>query len=528
MSEVKSKYKLNKYLLNKIVENDGEILNFLDSDLVVQKELKTKLPPTFSVIFELLNCKTTNEQFVYFKFLGGISAINLVSRFSHVTNNLCQEIVEFEKSILKDKLICEIDNHANIRRKNIISTKKHYDYSIPINTVGGEVSKNVVPLSDLYIKFSGHKFILASKNLKKELIPRITSAINFSHSDSELYKFLADLQSQSFEFHYVNFDLNRYDLFIPYVPRIILDNNIILYPSQLLLTNNDYKLKEFKEYLLNKVEQYSFSSNISYDADKGEIIINLENDSHIKELFDFISKKGHLYIKECLYDYFNPVVNNSKGHYSHEFIASVKNSESLIYQSEIIDSDVFDVKSDNIPFISDWLYIEVYSNPYGDNEILDRIYKKLLIKNEIELFFYVKYGYGDRHIRLRFKTKSEISRKYIIETINNLKSEGLIRKYMILPYEKEISRYGGINLLNITENIFSLDSQDTLMNIVNHSFLDKDRFQFSILKLEVYFSFFQLDLDNMILFCEKMINHFQSSLILTQIQGKNLIKNLVR
>ena len=105
-------------------------LNFKNSDTK-----KANLPPTFSVLFESLKCNTTDKEIIFFKGIGGTSAINMISRFEKVTQPLCEQIAQFEKEVHKNKIIAEVNCTGNLQTLNITPTQHYFEHSIPINTV---------------------------------------------------------------------------------------------------------------------------------------------------------------------------------------------------------------------------------------------------------------------------------------------------------------------------------------------------------------------------------------------------------
>ncbi|QSB28063.1 lantibiotic dehydratase [Flavobacterium sp. CLA17] len=483
---------------------------------------KNQLPATFNVVFELLHCKVTGKEIVYCKCVTGTSSINLLSRFNYVSESVCQDIADFEKEIHGDKIVAEVNMIAKPRASNIISSHQYYDYNIPVNTIHFENS-NPIFLSDLYARFNGSGFILASKKHQKEIIPRVTSALNYGLSDSEAYRFLADLQSQNNEIHHVNFNLNYYkNIILPYVPRIYLEDGILLYPAQLLLVNDNYTIDEFKKAVFESVKKNDFSKRVSLTDKKGEIIIDIENDDHLKILFSKFKTTNTVYVSESLYESFLPAIASENKHYAHEFVASVKNTEFTALKNTFKIPETPDSETENIPLLSNWLYFDLYCNPYAQNDILNILYDTILSKEAIEQFFFVRYDYPENHLRVRFNTASKEIKEYITTQINKLKNSNLIRTYKILPYEQEVYRYGGKELMKVTESVFSEDSFDTIANIIKNEPNDEETACYSILKIQYYYALFDFSLEEMILLCDANIESFSIEFVLSSDLRKEL------
>lgn len=522
--KLKNESKLPDDIIFKILSGTGGELHLSDigDDFLIQKD---KMPPSFSVIFEKLKNKNTGKEYVYFKYLGGTSALNFISRFNHVSEALCQDIVAFEKEIFTDKIVAEVNMVSKPRATNIIPDHKYYDFCIPINTVYAEESASVF-LSDLYLRFNGADFSLVSKKHKKAVVPRITSAVNYALSDSEIYKFLADLQFQNNEIHHINFNLNYYkNILLPFVPRIFLGDDILLYPSQLLLVNDSFCYDEFKKYLNENINKYSFSKRIVITEEKGDVVIDVENDNQLRILFQKLDKEKKIYVSECLYDSFLPLVKDGSNHFSHEFIASVKNDDFKTQPEKIrFPEEKDDLIKSCIPIVGEWLYFDLFCNSYAVNDLILDIYENIILKNEVDQFFFVRYDYPENHLRARFKTTSSQVKDYIIAELEKIKRNGIILNYKIVPYEQENYRYGGEKLMGLTEKIFFYDSLNTITDVLKNNYDVSETYICAILKIKSYLDFFEYDIDEMIGFCEYNIESFSREFTLTQFNRKNFNK----
>lgn len=505
--KVESEMKLHKDVIAKILTSKENEL-FLNLDTKNKITSRANLPATFSIVFEVLTCKATGEEIVYFKKAGGSSALSLISRFGEVTSPLCEEIVKFEKEINADKIIAEINCIGDLRTKNISPTRHYYDYTIPLNTSSG-VNSIPVFISDLYLHLHAGKISLFSKKHKKQVLPKLVTAINFKLSDSDINWFLRELEYQDQEFYFVSFNFNSYgNSFRSYVPRIYLEKGILLNPAQILLINYDMPLDGFIIYLNDLLEKYRFTKKIIFKDSKGDLLVDTENKQHVALIYNKLKKEKYFYVSECLHELFIPKISNDLGNYAHEFVASIKNTD---YSRPVInyrDLDVIPDRYRSETLIEDWLYFELFCNSYADLEVLKYINDNIILKEKCDQFFFIHYANPDRHLRLRFKVNSLENKQYITNVVNELKLISYISKYQILPYIPETHRYGGAKLMRLAEVIFDLDSQDFLTNIINDN-LDDDEMQIiAILKIKNYLEFFGFSPEEMIVHCENCIKMF--------------------
>ena len=519
------KVELHHDILNKILSSDGNNILLSLPSFKLKNNNYGGLPATFSVMFENIKCKTTGKEVLFFKGLGGASAMNLISRFGEFSSDICNEIAEFEKSIHENKIVAEVNMISSLRGLNLLSSRQYYDYNIPINTTLKDVV-NPILLSDIYIHLEGNSFTLMSKKHQKQILPKIISAINFSISDFEIYRFLSEIEFQNEEITAVNFNFNTYPgIFVPYVSRVYLEDDILLYGAQILLVYNSRKYDEFKVYLLEIIKKYSFSTKIIISDLKGEIIVDTANDNHVLLIFEKVKTNFYLYVSECLYESFDPQVENDSGNFSHEFIASIKNTQYVSKNINYSFQEFEKVNLAKIPLLNDWLYLEVYCNAYAENEILKYVYEEIILKNKFEKFFFVRYSNPKKHLRLRFKSNTRKINEFIIGKIHNLKITNVISKYYILPYSQEIYRYGGVKLMDISETIFSLDSDDTVKKLLCDNLEHHDIQITAILKINCFLNLFNLSLEDKIFFCQNFITLFSNEFELNPDLRKDFNKN---
>ncbi|MEP7095315.1 MAG: thiopeptide-type bacteriocin biosynthesis protein [Flavobacterium sp.] len=483
--------KLDKEILTKILSSaDNNLyLNLPTDDKTAIKA--SKLPATFNVMLETLVCKRSGESIIYITGLGDPSALNIISRFSDVTQDACNDIISYEKKANPEKILADINCVGTFRSINVAPTSQRFDYCLPINTAYKEEA-NPILLSDIYVHLHNNNISLVSQKHKKQILPKKVSAINHKLLDSDLYNFLCDFEFYNQEIYSVNFNFNAYQLRLPYVPRIYLEKGILLYPAQILLVYNNFSLEKFRIYLHEKINQYSFSKKIVISEMHRVVILDIENKKNIDLLFEKLKSTKQIYVSECLYDHFNPGITRSSENFAHELVVAVKNPYYTRQNVDYSNLDISIVESQNTAVVSDWLYLDLFCNTYADSELFKTVYNKIILENKTEQFFFVNYTNPDRHLRLRFKTKSIENKQFIISLVHELKLKNIISKYHILPYEQEIHRYGGPEMMEFSETVFDLDSRDFLANVADQDFEENEQEIIAILKVKNYLNFLKV------------------------------------
>ncbi|MBS1588149.1 MAG: lantibiotic dehydratase family protein [Bacteroidetes bacterium] len=172
--------------------------------------------------------------------VGGPSAGNLLGRFAYGDEqivNLTRELLTAEETHDPDVIFAEVAHLPQARIGNILLRPLLRQYEIPYIGLSGASDENQIRLEDLWLKVDGNELILWSKRLNKRIIPRLTTAHNYSYQSLPVYKFLCDLQMQGLSFPAV-WDWGILQS-MQYLPRVIY-KNIILRKARWIVTEKDF------------------------------------------------------------------------------------------------------------------------------------------------------------------------------------------------------------------------------------------------------------------------------------------------
>lgn len=119
---------------------------------------------------------------------------------------------------------------------------------------------------------------------------------------------------------------------------------------------------------------------------------------------------------------------------------------------------------------SDWLYIKLYTALSIEDDLLTGPIRELacwaLESGIVRRWFFVRYADPQTHIRLRFQgVPAELSESLLPKLFSwgrDLVKEDLCLRFAIDTYEPEIERYGGIDAIDLAEELFFLDSASVL------------------------------------------------------------------
>jgi thiopeptide-type bacteriocin biosynthesis protein len=117
---------------------------------------------------------------------------------------------------------------------------------------------------------------------------------------------------------------------------------------------------------------------------------------------------------------------------------------------------------------SGWCYLKLYAN---DREFRSEIAPRLLqfademIASGLAThWFYILYRDPDQHVRFRLHSAGDDAalRERALAFADQLASSGVVNRFALATYERELERYGGASGIELCERIFHLDSAAAL------------------------------------------------------------------
>src|SRR5262249_55010048 len=129
----------------------------------------------------------------------GPSGVTLFGRFCHGDPELrrCVEAhLRAEEALRPEAVFAEVVHLPDGRMGNILCRPVLRGHEIAFLGRSGAASIGQIPLADLYLTLADGRIVLWSRQLGREVIPRLTSAHNFARESLGLYRFLCALQGE--------------------------------------------------------------------------------------------------------------------------------------------------------------------------------------------------------------------------------------------------------------------------------------------------------------------------------------------
>lgn len=453
----------------------GKIIEITDNDieeLTNESPQQAQLPSSLYLFGTFLSKSANDIDQGNFKFLlsalAGPSAANLLGRFCHGNPQLTKKLQECLKEEEQDNpnaIYAEIVHLSEARTGNILMRPNLRRYEIPYLGQASVSEEYQIPVDDLLVSIQQGKIFLRSKKFNKQVIPRLTSAHNFSHG-LPIYKFLCDLQFQDRAlgvfWNWFPFEQETY------LPRVEY-KNIILSRARWHLKKKDYpelnKHSNLVKFFYSLREQWKIPKYVVTREGDNELLVDFDNLHCIQTLAQDLQKRNVV-----LYEFLSTpdqcFIKDSRGSYTNEVIIPLRKNSLQIQRSLIsINMGSFLIKRQFIPG-SEWLYVKIYTGNKTIDKVLTDIIlpltQKLLADEIIDKWFFIRFNDPDGHLRIRFhhSTREDFWKEVLqrlYEKLNPLLEQGLISKVLMDTYQREIERYGA-DTMALSEELFFSDS----------------------------------------------------------------------
>jgi class I lanthipeptide synthase len=444
---------------------------------------------------------------------GGPNAGNLLGRFTADDSKLCavtRALLKEEEEGDPDAIYAEIAHLPQARIGNVLLRPVLRSYEIPYVGKSAADPDKLIPVEDLMVSVHNQDIILRSKKHNKRVIPRLTTAHNFTQDSLPVYKFLCQLQYQGLA-HPNVWDWGLLSE-VKLLPRVVY-KNLILKKAQWRITEKDIEglpkdQSGYMAYFRCFREQLKLPERVVYVEHDNELLIDFEQDRGIRLFLHYLSRHKKITLEEFLATPDNCIVRDTAGEgYTNEIIIPLRvKREPVINSIPISIHGVAAVaKTIQRKFgpCSQWLYFKVYCG----SKTGDILLKKLLfefVENGLhdalfEQFFFIRYKDEFPHLRIRFfnsDTDKQIAvQKAFLSAIQPYLDAMLVDKVVIDTYVRELERYGA-DMIGYSEQLFFADSLAIVrfMNLIEGVEGDKYRMLFALRSIDMLLDDFQLDL----------------------------------
>ncbi|MBC6491705.1 thiopeptide-type bacteriocin biosynthesis protein [Flavihumibacter stibioxidans] len=514
-------HKVQQLLVKKLLQmeaNNKKQIIITDNDLNQLESVKGDSinAPSIAVMFRTLKDRVVIEN------IGGASALSLLGRFTGVNSSFDEQVRSMaakEQALNPDILFAEIAHLGESKFANINRREQVRDFEIPVLTSSIAQSHYQVQLNDLMISVVNERIVLRSKRLNKEIVPRLSSAFNYTKSSLPIYRFLCDAQGQGLRMGGA-FNLSHYLAGLSFYPRVVYKTAILQLAEWHLM---DSDLEVFKD----KSDNHLFASFSQFAKSEGmpRYIALIRGDNYL--VFDRFKRDDVLLLlselrteEKCIlqeFPYLNDGMNvrdNYGKTYLPQWIAALYNTES-VYKGLSHTPSFFSQPANPIGY--DWIYFKVYVHPLNANQILvNHIFPamdKLKTIRAIRKWHFLRYKDPGDHLRIRvlYCNRMEAKVYEMFHTIFlDLLKQNQIYSFQSDIYHRETLRYGTGNIVRV-EDIFhgsSLIVKDFLKQWIRQGQHPGYIYGFAVRTAEICLSNAGWNDGKKVQFCNDMFNVF--------------------
>ena len=423
----------------------------------------------------------------------GPSGARILGRFCHADDELHHLVrahLTTEEALHPDRIYAEVVHLPEGRVGNILSRPVLRGYEIPYLGRSGAPADRQIPLADLLVSVQGERIVLRSRRLRREVVPRLTTAHNHVTRGLGVYRFLCALQNQQVS-PGILWDWGPLAQ-APFLPRVV-SGRVILSRARWNLTGED--LAVFREpppaSLFTAVQRLRdrrrMPRYLALAEGENELTVDLDNVLSLEALAHEVRGRPQASLAEMLPGPGQLCAAGPEGAFTHQLIIPfVRNPQPEADSQPALEpkprsepapaatlaSKAAAPCARRFPPGSEWLYVKLFTGPATADLVLKRITSVLtwaLTAGGADQWFFLRYGDPDWHLRLRIHGAPN---RLLHETLPLLTrvtapllDTGELWRVQLDTYEREVERYGGETGIRLAERFFHADS-DAVLAIV--------------------------------------------------------------
>lgn len=457
------------------------------SDLEVEKDLEHTAPPSLD-LFAFVNAKDEKAlnrgEFLAMVAprVGAAPAGRSFSRFCHV---LPADVTDWLKAEAKaeeerypDIVFADlVYNHPRGHATNVAVRPNLYSHQITINATPTITDAQNIPLNDIVVGIKNGQFYLASRSLQKPLLVRSMHLLNFA-SAPNVCRFLQEVSDDQ-EAKIGPFDWGVASQ-LPYLPRI-RHNRTVISPARWALPSalGTSKVRNWREQFLRWRELWELPEFVYISQSDNRLLISLENDLHLSMLKREAEKhvnNSPLVLEEAIPSLTDNWVVDKKGKgyvcevvlpfTKQEFLGSdAKTNTHLTAQRSHLKAVQEGSKSGvRVKVLgSEWLFLKLYAGKRKLDNLLTMLTDIMArFSSTLSGWFFIRYGDPLPHLRVRIKARPQhLIQDVLPQLATDLREAieyGPLNRFTVDAYDRELERYGGVDGLDVSENLFFIDS----------------------------------------------------------------------
>ncbi|QBD79724.1 hypothetical protein EPA93_28600 [Ktedonosporobacter rubrisoli] len=409
-----------------------------------------------------------------------------------------QQMVKREEALEPDVIFAELSYlPRNARGANVALRPALRSYEIVVGTTPSVPAERVISLHDLVVGVHNGRFYLRSLRLGKRVIVGQTHMLN-SMTAPNVCRFILDIAQDArpglapFDWG----DLNS----APFLPRVSFktgpESSLVLSPAQWHLTTETIvptgtgsDQARWFQGLQSWRARWRVPRYVYITQFDNRLLLDLDHPVMAEELRNELARlqgEAQIQLQELLPDFEHLwLQDEQEGRYFAEIVVPLLRSDALQTQSgtdhEKLEqfsppTHALTRRERNVYPGEDWIFNKLYASPKQHDELIAgpvrSLIKQLQEQGLIDRWFYLRYNDPEPHLRLRCHASTPEKRgpalQQILQWSLQLAERGLLQRYSLDTYEREVERYGGPDAIELLEQVFTLDSTLTSNLVAAH------------------------------------------------------------
>jgi lantibiotic biosynthesis protein len=453
----------------------------LRPDDIAELERDDALPLPGAVGAVASLARTRDGLRVVVSFASGPPGVGVLGRFCQADPVLDARVrahLRAEEALEPDAIHAEIAHLPSGFLSNVLVRPVLREWELEWLGRSGAPPERRLPVSDLLVSHRGGRFVLRSRSLGREVLPRLTSAHNWSRRSPAVYRFLAAIQSQgtagSVSWSWAPLDR------APFTPRVRW-GRLILAPAAWRAPRSELRELDGPDPVARwrAVQVWRERRRLPrwvclVDGDN-KLAIDLDNTLSV-DTFVRITRRRESALIEELYPRPDELIAEARdGHRALELVIPLVRSAAApagdpvagLTRSHRFASNAGQTAAPSrlrrtFPPGSEWTYLKLYTGPASADSLLREMIAplahELISSGAADRWFFLRFGDPRFHLRVRFHGDDPAVLGSVQQLAARALEAGLAQNAELGTYQREIERYGGADGMLVAERLFHADS----------------------------------------------------------------------
>jgi thiopeptide-type bacteriocin biosynthesis protein len=404
----------------------------------------------------------------------GPSAANLLGRFCYGDDQLLADVratLRRAEPDTEEVVYAEVVHLPEARVGNILMRPTLRAYEIPFLSPATTPAENQIPVQDLLVSVRQGKVVLRSKRLNKQVIPRLSTAHNYS-TGLPIYRFLCDLQNDDtypgINWHWATLSEQAFLPRVQYKHLIVTKARWLVRRERLVPNPAQPADKSLEAQLRWYLASHQLPRYFCLAEHDNELLIDSEHPAARQLLVQKLEKSGVLRLTEFLPQPEQCFVGSAAQRYTNEVLLPLYNAAGR--QAAPTAPPVAELPTRQFAPGSEWAYFKLY----GGTKSLDKLLPEVLLplaedwhgRGLIRQWFFIRYADPRFHLRVRFQLASDNAASLatlmqeLHAALTPALAHGRLHKVQLDTYVRELERYGAATMA-LAEDLFGHDSLAT-------------------------------------------------------------------